>query len=97
MSFREQLQHVRSSSVLAGAHGAALMHMLFIAPTAGVIEISSERFWLRTNYAAIAYNLNLTYSLVLVASSGSSSKDKFYVPPPELMSIVREHLPIKPS
>ena len=39
LSFRDQLEKLRSTNVLIGAHGAGLMHVIFLADEAVLVEI----------------------------------------------------------
>lgn len=53
MPFLEQLQHMAATSVLVGAHGAGLMHALFLPPHSAVVELQPS------NYAAYALYDNI--------------------------------------
>jgi capsular polysaccharide biosynthesis protein len=89
MTFRQQLRAVRASRVLVGFHGAALAHMAFLHPRASVLEISSTKLWKRVNYAHIAYNTNMTFSMLLV---DHNYREEFAIPVDKLLESLGDHI-----
>lgn len=62
--FFQQLQFVNDSHLLAGVHGGALSHILFLHNDAGVIELLGPKH-INNCYYHIAHGLNLNYFPVI--------------------------------
>ena len=93
-SMREQLRLVRASRVLAGFHGAGLVHLMFMHPEASVLEFTLIRYWTRTHFSNVARNLGATMMAHCLDIS-SEVDDGYTVPPATFVKLVNMLAPLE--
>ncbi|CAM9269498.1 unnamed protein product [Phaeothamnion confervicola] len=91
LTFREQLQLLRRTTVLVGVHGAGLMNVLFLAEEAVLVEI--HPFYRRDRHFRLAARLSGKHYLPYRGSDPreltcSGSSDAIRVPPEEFRGLM---------
>ena len=74
MRMKEQVQAVHDASIIVGAHGAGLTHILFAQPGTVILELLSPLF-MRPHYAHISQWMGLEYhSIIMPGTVADSAK-----------------------
>ncbi len=100
MSFREQLLAIRRTRVLVGFHGAALAHMLFLHEDASVLELTTQRYSQRTNFAMIARNTGVSFMMHIMDSDAThadgheANAEWIKIPIAEIVDLIALHAPL---
>lgn len=68
MSMKEQIKHIQEASVIIGAHGAGLTHIVSATPKTIILEIISSQFR-RPHFQLIAQWKGLEYHAINLGSS----------------------------
>ncbi|KAM3189568.1 hypothetical protein ACQJBY_068080 [Aegilops geniculata] len=74
MSMKEQLQAILEASVIIGAHGAGLTHLVSATPDTKVLEIISS-FYRRPHFGLISHWKSLEYHAINLPGSYASISD----------------------
>lgn len=75
MSFDEQLKEVRESSIIVGAHGAGLSHLLFCRPEkTAILELISPYF-VRPHFEIMSQWMGIEYHKIDMASPAADCAD----------------------
>lgn len=91
MSFRQQLDLMRETSILLGVHGANMVNLLFLPPEACVIELMNQEHF-NEAYYLLASSLNIPYFSVPCAMSDST-----ITPAADSVALNDAHLRVSPT
>jgi glycoprotein 2-beta-D-xylosyltransferase len=92
MSMQEQLQQVQQSSIIVGAHGAGLSHILFARPEeTAVLELVSPYF-VRPHFQAMSQWMGMEYHAIEMGSSEADCSEVIDRVDSILTGLLRKHV-----
>ncbi|CAM6016854.1 unnamed protein product [Sphagnum balticum] len=92
MSMQEQLQQVQQSSIIVGAHGAGLSHVLFARPEeTAVLELVSPYF-VRPHFQAMSQWMGMEYHAIEMGSSEADCSEVIDRVDSILTGLLRKHV-----